>query len=89
MNEQVFVLYHIRASGDLLLVGLYRSEADANAAIQRLKLKPGFAEYPDCFEIHAYELGKDIWSEGFPLETDEESSVQDEAEGPDQAGYVN
>lgn len=68
MNDQVYLLYHIRKSGQLLFVGAYRSEAGAEAAIERTKVKPGFAQFPDDFEIHAYELGVELWPDGFSVE---------------------
>jgi hypothetical protein len=71
VSDQVYLLYHIRDDGQLLLVGVYRSEEEAGAAIERMKRKPGFEKYPDKFEYHAYGLGVDIWNEGF---------VDDEAE---------
>jgi hypothetical protein len=74
VSDQVFILYHIREEGQLLLVGAYRSEEDAKAAIERLKGKPGFAQYPDDFEYHAYDLGADIWGEGF---TDDDPPIPD------------
>jgi len=46
-------------------MGVYRTEADANAAIKRLRNKPGFAEFADGFQIDAYELNQDHWTEGF------------------------
>ena len=48
-----------------LLIGVYSSEAEAKAAIQRLKDKPGFAAFSEGFQIHAYELDRDHWTEGF------------------------
>jgi hypothetical protein len=60
MDESVYLLFHIREDGDLLLVGVYRSEDDTKAAIERLKGKPGFTKYPEGFEYHAYGLGVDI-----------------------------
>ncbi len=68
--DSVYLLYHLRKDGpesdtQLLLIGAYRSEDDAKAAIERLKNKPGFAKYPDGFEYHAYTLGVENWSDGF------------------------
>ena len=68
--DSVYLLYHLRKDDDesdtqLLLIGAYRSEDDAKAAIERLKSKPGFSKHPDGFEYHAYELGVENWSEGF------------------------
>ncbi|MGA3371885.1 MAG: hypothetical protein ABSC48_09010 [Terracidiphilus sp.] len=81
MNDQVYLLYHIRDSGQLLLVGIYRSEADAEAAIERLKDKPGFVQFPDDFEIHTYELGVELWPDGFSVE-EEVFSDDDLPENP-------
>jgi len=77
VSDRVYLLYHIRAEGQLLLCGVYESEEDAVAAIQRLRGKPGFARYPNDFEYHAYTLGIDIWSEGF---TENECDVAPESE---------
>jgi hypothetical protein len=68
--DSVYLLYHLRkddpeSDTQLLLIGAYRSEDDAKAAIERLKSKPGFAKYPDGFEYHAYVLGVENWSDGF------------------------
>jgi hypothetical protein len=48
-----------------LLVGVYSSEAEARVAIERVKGQPGFAEFPQGFQIHRYELNRDHWTEGF------------------------
>ena len=70
MNKKVYLLYHIRNSGQLILVGAYGSENDAALAMERSKKKPGFAQFPDDFEIHTYELGVDLWPDGFSVEED-------------------
>jgi hypothetical protein len=48
-----------------LLIGVYRTEADALAAKDRLKSQPGFREYLDGFTISEYQIGQDHWTEGF------------------------
>ena len=48
-----------------LLIGVYRTECDALAAKERLKDQPGFREYPQGFNAHQYDVGKDHWTEGF------------------------
>ncbi len=78
MHDQVYLLYHIRPEGQLLLVGVYREEEDVKAAIGRLKDKPGFVQHPNCFEYHAYDLGADIWGEGF-TDDGEDSEEQHES----------
>jgi homoserine kinase type II len=69
MTDKVWVLWfeQEREEGEdtELLIGVYRTEETANAAISRLKDQPGFRDYPQGF--HAYEtpLDKDSWEEGF------------------------
>jgi coenzyme PQQ precursor peptide PqqA len=68
--EFVFLLWHVQrvpksADDDEKLIGAYRTEEDARAAILRLKDKPGFSESPTGFEITKYELNKDNWTEGY------------------------
>ena len=48
-----------------LLIGVYRTEADALAAKDRLKSQPGFREHPDGFSTSEYQIGQDHWTEGF------------------------
>lgn len=48
-----------------LHIGIYASEQSARAAIERLRDKPGFRDYPDGFEIHAVTLGRTGWESGF------------------------
>jgi hypothetical protein len=47
------------------LIGVYRTEADAKAAIERLRMKPGFADLPHGFQICPDRLNRDGWTEGF------------------------
>jgi hypothetical protein len=76
----VFVLEHlrVRADGwdDVKLIGVYRSRATAMAAVERLRLQPGFREYPKLVEpllddepsgfyLEEYALDEDHWTEGF------------------------
>lgn len=48
-----------------LHIGIYATRADAEAAINALKGKPGFREYPEGFEVHEIELGCTGWQHGF------------------------
>jgi hypothetical protein len=72
--DQVFLLWHVQELGegtdDEKLIGVYRSEADAKAAIERVRHKPGFAVLPDGFQICPYELNRDNWTEGFVVTAD-------------------
>ena len=68
--DKVFLVHHVRPETDegfedWKLIGVYSSEAAANAAIGRLKIQPGFRDYPDDFIISAYPIDKDHWQEGF------------------------
>jgi hypothetical protein len=67
--DTVYLLWHVReweeGEDTELLIGVYRSKADATEAIERMKAKPGFVDCPEGFQIHAYELGKDHWTEGY------------------------
>ena len=48
-----------------LLIGMYRTEESANAAIVRVRDQPGFREYPEGFTACQYSLEQDHWTEGF------------------------
>ncbi|HEU4956314.1 MAG TPA: hypothetical protein VFT40_01665, partial [Sphingomicrobium sp.] len=48
-----------------LHIGIYASEADAAAAVEALKDKPGFRDYPEGFDIVPTRLGLTGWQEGF------------------------
>jgi len=66
--DSVFLLWHVREVRDSereLLIGVYSTELDAKAAIERVRAKPGFVDYPDGFQIHSYALNHDGWTEGF------------------------
>ena len=67
----VFVLQHARpkevGEEDVKLIGVYSSRATAEAAIARLREKPGFSGYPDHFHLDPYELDVDHWAEGFGI----------------------
>ena len=67
-EESVFLLWYVREGdgddGDLL-IGVYRTEADAEAAINRLKSKAGFVAALEGFRINRYELNRDHWEDGY------------------------
>lgn len=66
---EVYVLQHVHEapSGeeDVKLIGVYSSEAAAQDAIERLKLKPGFRDQPDNFHVGRHDLDRDQWTDGF------------------------
>jgi hypothetical protein len=65
----VFDLWYVRGYTDRedteLHIGVYSSTEQAHAAIERLRTKPGFADWPEGFEIHEIQLDRDNWAEGF------------------------
>ena len=69
MSKRVHLLWFVRErekrEDTELLIGVYETEADAKAAIDRLRDKPGFVNFPQGFQVHSRELGHDSWTEGF------------------------
>ena len=69
----VYLLYHIYEYGDeneyeeMKILGIYSSEANANAAIQYYKDLRGFSKYPlSCFIIESYRVDTNAgWRGGF------------------------
>jgi hypothetical protein len=60
----VHLLWHVH-NDDEKLIGVYATNADAVAAEERLRQKPGFVDTPEGFEIHEYQLNQDHWAEGY------------------------
>lgn len=69
MASEVYLLWFVAKEDEDddngLLIGVYQTESSAKAAIERLRTKPGFVDYPEGFQIHTRELDRDSWSEGF------------------------
>lgn len=68
MSEKVYLLWFVpeeTTDEPHLLIGVYATEADAKGAIDRLRHKPGFVDFPKGFQIHSRVLGEDSWIEGF------------------------
>ena len=49
------------------MIGVFHTEAEAAAAVERLRGQPGFRDWPSGFAITPYELGADHWIEGFVI----------------------
>jgi homoserine kinase type II len=78
-KEKVYIIQHQHILNDqeeIKFIGAYSSEDAAKEAIRRLRVQPGFRDYPklikpgidkehEGFYIDAYELDKDHWAEGF------------------------
>ena len=72
MSDMVHLLWFAKempeGEEDLeLLIGVYSSEAEARAAIERVKNERGFAEFHQGFQISPYQLNRDHWTEGFAI----------------------
>jgi hypothetical protein len=72
MSEVVHLLWFVKempeGEEDIeLLIGVYSSEVEARAAIERVKDKSGFADYQQGFQVCPYELNHDHWTEGFKV----------------------
>jgi len=67
--DSVYLLWHSHELDDghdeVKLIGVYKSETDAHAAMERVGDKPGFRDLPDGFEIVEYPLNVDNWTEGY------------------------
>ena len=78
MKMSVYILHHVRpidgGDEDVKLIGVYSSNAFAQSAILRLSHLPGFSKWPDCFEITEYTLDEDNWTEGFGVDTEDETN---------------
>jgi hypothetical protein len=70
-KKAVFLLWHSHDLGngvtDDKLIGVYSSEAEAEAASLRKLQFEGFREAPEGFCIEKYELDRDYWSEGYVI----------------------
>jgi hypothetical protein len=72
MNNIVHLLWFAREMAEgqediEILIGVYSSEMEARSAIRRLKGHPGFVDFPQGFQVHAYQLNRDHWIEGFVI----------------------
>jgi hypothetical protein len=70
MNNVVHMLWFVKEMSEglediELLIGVYSSEIEAKAAIERVRDQRGFVEFQQGFEIHPYVLDTDSWREGF------------------------
>lgn len=70
MNE-VYILWHVHEfeeSGlpdDEKLIGVYRTQKDAEAAQRSVADQPGFRDLPNGFQIHRHTIGNTGWTEGY------------------------
>ena len=69
MSTDVFVVEHLHVQDDgeesPKLIGVYSSKENAEKAVSRMKLLPGFGDTPDGFTIDTYTLDEDNWESGY------------------------
>jgi hypothetical protein len=67
--DTVYLLWHSHPTGagelNEKIIGVHRSKEEANAAIERALLRPGFCDYPEGFKITSAIVGKDYWEHGY------------------------
>ena len=72
--SDVFLLHHVitRSEDDInhKIIGVYDSEEQAKAAIERLKNKPGFRDPRGEFIYGQYTINQDHFGTGFGLDKD-------------------
>lgn len=65
----VYVLHHVHEFEDgeenVKMIGVYSTQEQAELAVQRMRLQPGFCDTPDGFTIDCYPLDEDNWAEGY------------------------
>lgn len=65
----VYVLHHVHEFGDgeedVKMIGVYSTQEQAEAAVGRMRLQPGFSDAPEGFSIDRYPLDQDNWAEGY------------------------
>jgi len=70
--EKVYLLWHAHPTGanenNEKLIGVYPTQEAAMATQRRLLGVSGFSSCPEGFEIVAYEVGMDHWTEGYITE---------------------
>lgn len=78
-KQQVYLVLHLHVLPgdveDIKVIGVYRSEASALMAVERLKPMPGFCDLPELreptdddqqgFHICPYTLDMDQWAQGY------------------------
>ena len=67
--QKIYYLYHVRYEDtddeDFRIIGIYSSRKQAKLAIERMKKKPGFIDFPDDFQIIQDVINREGWLEGF------------------------
>ncbi|RYZ70109.1 MAG: hypothetical protein EOP09_06585 [Proteobacteria bacterium] len=64
----VFLVFHTRDEmdeSDVKLIGVFSRREAAQHAVDTLRVKPGFRDFPSGFEINEYIIDRMEWMEGF------------------------
>lgn len=76
-ERSVWTVYHSQMNADQddtesdeiemtrKVIGYYSSEAQAEAAVARMRQLPGFRLWPDGFRIYEGALDHELWNSGF------------------------
>jgi hypothetical protein len=71
-QREVYMLWFTRDRDEdpeiEIIVGMYETEADAQAAMRLRVDKPGFRDFPDGFHIDSWTLGQSSWDDGFVVD---------------------
>jgi hypothetical protein len=82
LMKTAFILQHsyeLEGEEETKFIGVYSSEEEANSAIERLKEKPGFVNWQECFSIGEYHINQDHWTEGFSTMTSVQIMLTDQS----------
>ncbi|MNR53554.1 hypothetical protein D3C85_1735860 [compost metagenome] len=66
--KEVYCLTHfydVEDDEEIRYIGIYTTNERAEEVLSELKLKPGFAEHPEDFNIDRFTLNEREWKEGF------------------------
>src|SRR5262245_48437090 len=74
---EVYLLWHIHKSPggeeNVILIGVYSTQRQAEQAQQRATQKPGFCDAPTDFCIDCYVIDQDHWTDGYVTVTHEDT----------------
>jgi hypothetical protein len=83
---EIFVLWHSYLDEDgrdhEMMLGIYSTRAKAEQAVELLRDKPGFRDYPEGFEIAEGTLDRTSMTEGFIRAWGDEESENDSGSSP-------
>jgi hypothetical protein len=65
MDPLFLLLHNPPETGKVKVIGIYSSQAVAEAAMERVRVLPGFVDQPDSFSIDRYNVDEDHWTRGF------------------------